>query len=89
MENPSKIEEGGVTYSLGTFDGKRVFYDFPKILVYLEAKGKRLFGRDFTLQEKDREMLLKLSNYFIRDLENCEKDGIDSEKGILLTGSVG
>lgn len=89
MENPSKLEEGGVTYSLGTFDGKQVFYDFPKILVYLEAKGKRLFGRDFTLQEKDREMLLKLSNYFIRDLENCEKDGIDPDKGILLTGPVG
>ncbi|MCG2462043.1 ATPase [Flavobacteriaceae bacterium F89] len=89
MENPSKIEEGGVTYSLGTFDGKQVFYDFPKILVYLEAKGKRLFGRDFTLHEEDGEMLLKLSNYFIRDHENCEKDGIDPDKGILLTGPVG
>ena len=43
MMNPSKIDEGGVQYSLGIFDGKSVVYDFPKILVYLNAKGKLLF----------------------------------------------
>lgn len=38
MGNPSKITEGSVVYTLGTFDGKNVVYDFPKILIYLTPK---------------------------------------------------
>jgi len=49
MDNPSKIIEGGVEYSLGKFDGKSVLYDFPKILIYLNAKGKLLFGGKFKI----------------------------------------
>ena len=45
MDNPSKITEGGVEYSLGKFDGKSVLYDFPKILTYLNAKGKIIVWR--------------------------------------------
>ena len=40
MDNPSKITEGDNEYSLGKFDGTCVHYDFPKILKYLDAKGK-------------------------------------------------
>ncbi|CAL66346.1 ATPase [Christiangramia forsetii] len=89
MHNPSKIIEGGKEYSLGRFDGKSVQYDFPKILVYLEAKGKLLFGDKFKIYKKDREILLKLCSYFIRDKENCKKFDIDIDKGLLLTGPVG
>ena len=42
MDNPSKIREGSVIYSLGEFDGKQVEYDFSKVLTYLDAKGKSL-----------------------------------------------
>ena len=49
MGNPSKITEGGVVYSLGEFDGKQVEYDFSKVLTYMDAKGKLLFGRNFRL----------------------------------------
>ena len=38
MDNPSKITEGGVEYSLGKFDGKSVLYDFDKILIYLNIQ---------------------------------------------------
>jgi hypothetical protein len=31
MIHPFNIEEGGVQYTLGTFDGQNVLYDFPKI----------------------------------------------------------
>lgn len=89
MTNPSKIKEGAVEYSLGTFDGKRVIYDFPKILVYLDAKGKFLFGKHFRIYEEDKEILWKLVNYFIRDYDNCSKQRIDPDKGILLSGPVG
>jgi len=89
MDNPSRIIEGGVEYSLGRFNGKSVQYDFPKILVYLEAKGKLLFGEKFRIYKKDREILLKLCSYFIRDKENCKKFDIDVNKGLLLSGPVG
>lgn len=89
MHNPSKIIEGGIEYSLGRFDGKSVQYDFPKILVYLNAKGKLLFGEKFKIYKKDKEILLKLCSYFIKDKENCKKFDIDLDKGLLLTGPVG
>ncbi|UJH91922.1 ATPase [Antarcticibacterium sp. 1MA-6-2] len=89
MDNPSKIIEGGIEYSLGKFDGKTVVYDFPKMLIYLNAKGKLLFGQKFRIYEDDRDILLKLCSYFIKEKENCQKFGIDLEKGILLSGPVG
>jgi len=89
MENPSKITEGGVEYSLGKFDGKSVLYDFPKILIYLNAKGKLLFGEKFKIYGEDKDILLKLCSYFIKDTEICKKYDIDIHKGILLSGPVG
>lgn len=89
MDNPSKITEGGVEYSLGKFDGKNVLYDFPKILIYLNAKGKLLFGGKFKIYKEDKATLLKLCSYFIKDKANCEKYEIDINKGILLSGPVG
>jgi len=89
MDNPSKIVEGGIEFSLGKFDGKLMVYDFPKILVYLEAKGKMLFGNHFKIYPEDEKILFLLSNYFIRDERNCKKHNIDPDKGILLSGPVG
>ncbi len=83
------IVEGNSTYSLGEFDGTRVLYNFDKMLIYLDAKGKLLFGKDFKIIDDDREILFKLCNYFIQDETNCKKLGIDTTKGILLTGPVG
>ena len=89
MGNPSKIMEGGVEFSLGKFDGKSVLYDFTKILLYLNVKGKLLFGEKFKIYEEDRDILLKLTSYFIKDKQNCQKFEIDIKKGILLSGPVG
>jgi energy-coupling factor transporter ATP-binding protein EcfA2 len=66
-----------------------VLYDFPKILVYLNAKGKLLFGEKFKIYEEDKDIILKLSSYFIKDKKSCQKSGIDVEKGLLLSGPVG
>lgn len=89
MMNPSKIQEGSVVYSLGEFDGEVVTYDFDKMLAYLEVKGNLLFGKKFKIFEMDRELIFKLLNYVIKDEANCEKYGLDHNKGILLTGPVG
>jgi len=89
MDNPSKITEGGVEYTLGKFDGSCVHYDFKKILIYLNAKGKLIFGKQFKIYKEDKTILLKLTSYFIRDEANCKKYGLDLEKGILLSGPVG
>ena len=89
MDNPSKIIEGGMEYSLGRFDGNSVLYDFDNILIYLNAKGKLLFGKEFRIYEEDTVIIRKLCHYFIKDQENCKKNDIDPDKGILLSGPVG
>ena len=87
--NTCRLREGAVEYSIGKFDGRTVIYDFPKILIYLNAKGKLLFGKQFKIYEEDQDILLKLCHYYIRDFENCKKHGIDPDKGLLLSGPVG
>jgi len=89
MINPSNITEGGIVYSLGSFDGKTIDYDFAKILIYLNAKGKLLFGNDFKIHRQDNKIIRKLCVYFIKDKDGCKKYGLDPNKGLLLSGPVG
>ncbi len=86
---PHIIIEGSIQYTLGEFNNNHILYDFDKMLIYLNAKGKLLFGKKFRIFEEDREILFKLCNYYIKDEENCKKLGIDIHKGILLSGPVG
>ncbi|WP_055445543.1 hypothetical protein [Lacinutrix himadriensis] len=89
LKNPSILYEGATQFELGSFNGKEITYDFPKILTYLDVKGKLLFGKNFKIYEDDQELLLKLASYFIQDHEYCKKLDIDTNKGILLSGPVG
>lgn len=89
MENRFELTEGGISYCLASKRGKQLFYDFTKILIYLEAKGKILFGKGFKIYDEDKEILYRLSNYFIKDGEKCEAFGIDVAKGLLISGPVG
>lgn len=86
---PHIIREGSVQYCFGEFKDNYISYDFKKILIYLDAKGKLLFGKNFKIYEEDEVVLYKLCIYFIRDLEACKKLEIDPNKGILLSGPVG
>ncbi|MCI2227588.1 MULTISPECIES: ATP-binding protein [Flavobacteriaceae] len=86
---PHIIKEGGVQYQLGEFNNNNISYDFKKILIYLDAKGKLLFGKNFKIYEEDEVILYKLCVYFISDFEACKKLEIDPNKGILLSGPVG
>lgn len=89
MENRSSIREGGVEYSLGHFDGRFMQYDFNKMLIYLDAKGKLLFGKKFCVHKSDRPIIKRLCAYIIGDKHSCKVYEIDLEKGIMLTGPVG
>ncbi|MBL87823.1 MAG: ATPase [Winogradskyella sp.] len=88
-ENPHIIVEKGVQYKLGELKDNCIQYDFKSILIYLDAKGKLLFGKNFKIYEEDEVVLYKLCIYFIRDFEACAKLNIDPNKGILLSGPVG
>lgn len=88
-EHPHIILEKGVQYHLGEIKDNHILYDFKKILIYLDAKGKLLFGKNFKIYEEDEVVLYKLCIYYIRDYEACEKLNIDPNKGILLSGPVG
>lgn len=76
-------------YKLGELKDNCIQYDFKSILIYLNAKGKLLFGKNFKIYEEDEVVLCKLCIYFIRDFEVCAKLNIDPNKGILLSGPVG
>ncbi|MEE9361643.1 MAG: ATPase [Cellulophaga sp.] len=86
---PHIITENNIQYKLGEFKGNQVLYDYDKMLLYLDAKGKLLFGKNFKIYEEDREIVYKLCLYFIQDKEACSKFGIDVDKGLLLSGPVG
>ena len=89
MADPSKIIEDEIEYSIGNFNGFEMTYDFDKILIYLDVKGKLIYGSHFRIQKEDEELILKLCNYIIKDVKSCQKQGIDIEKNILLSGPVG
>ena len=88
-QTPHIIFEADRHYELGRLKGNQILYDFDKILVYLDAKGKLLFGDKFKIYEEDRNILYKLCNYQIRDYHTCKKLGVDLKKGVLLSGPIG
>lgn len=88
-QTPHIIFEADRHYELGRLKGNQILYDFDKILMYLDAKGKLLFGDKFKIYKEDRNILYKLCNYQIRDYHTCKKLGVDQKKGILLSGPVG
>lgn len=64
-------------------------YNFLHSCLYLQDLGKNKYGPKFKISPTDKEVLYKLLVYAIRDEENCFKNGIDLNKGILLNGPVG
>ncbi|AOW16870.1 ATPase [Polaribacter vadi] len=86
---PHIIQVEGIQYQLGELKGNTIHYDFQKILTYLEAKGKALFGKNFKIYKEDYYIVYKLCVYAIQDEKNCKRLKIDPHKGILLSGPVG
>ena len=62
---------------------------FKWCISFLEKRGKELYGDKFRISEDDHEIIFKLIVYFVGDILNSEKLGIELQKGILLTGPIG
>ncbi|MDX1828836.1 MAG: ATPase [Lutibacter sp.] len=90
MKNQPHIKtEGTSKFQIGEIKGNIIHYDFEKIKTYLNIKGHQLFGQNFRIYKEDEPLLFKLCCYFIQDHYSCAQMGIDTNKGILLTGPVG
>lgn len=81
--------EGTSKFQIGDIKSNTIHYDFEKIITYLNIKGHILFGKNFRLYKEDKTLLFKLCCYFIQDHQSCANMGIDTSKGILLSGPVG
>lgn len=81
--------EGISKFQIGEIRNNTVHYDFEKIKTYLNIKGHILFGKNFKIYNEDEPLLFKLCNYFIQDHYSCAQMGIDTNKGLLLSGPVG
>lgn len=64
-------------------------YDYEKVFFFLEKKGKQDFGNHFYISKFDIQVITKILAYFLKDEFICKRDGIDLNKGILLTGPIG
>ena len=64
-------------------------FDYHYMLKQVEEKGSGLFHCDFKIDEIDRPVVMKMLAYFLRDEEVAEKEKLDLNKGLLITGPVG
>ena len=64
-------------------------YDFEECVTFLNKKGKEQFGKEFTINPADYEIIFKLLVYAIKDSANAARFNISLSKGILLSGPVG
>ena len=67
----------------------QTLYDYHELLQMVVQQGKTLYGPHFAIEDIDRPVVLKLLAYFLRDEQVAANDGIDLNKGILLTGRIG
>jgi energy-coupling factor transporter ATP-binding protein EcfA2 len=81
--------EGTSKFQIGDLKNNIVHYDFEKIISYLNIKGCLIFDKNFRLYKEDEPLLFKLCCYYIQDHWTCAKMGIDTNKGLLLSGPVG
>lgn len=64
-------------------------HNYTGRLIWLEKKGKDIFGDHFKILENDHPIILKLMAYFLKDEARCFQYHINLDKGILLSGPIG
>lgn len=64
-------------------------YDYHHFLKLLEQRGQNLYGPHFAIADIDRPVVLKLLAYLLRDEPVALDEGIDLDKGVMLTGRIG
>ncbi len=87
--NPGTLILGRTQFQVAELKNNFLHYDFKSALRFLDARGKLLFGKQFKIYEEDKALLYKLITYFIGDKAECDKFGLNLDKGLLLSGPVG
>jgi DNA replication protein DnaC len=64
-------------------------YDYAAALDTVTTTGKCLYGPRFSIADEDRPLILKLLCWFLMDEAIAEHEGINLQKGLLLSGPVG
>ncbi|MBV7532865.1 hypothetical protein [Chitinophaga sp. sic0106] len=64
-------------------------YDYYQLVQLLEERGRTVYSPHFKVDDIDRPVVLKLLAYFLRDELVAKDEGIDLDKGVLLTGRIG
>ncbi|WP_166333017.1 P-loop NTPase family protein [Sphingobacterium chungjuense] len=64
-------------------------FEQEKVFRYIYQKGQQLYGSHFALCPHDKDVIMQLSAYFLRDEQRCEAYQLDLGKGIMLTGPIG
>lgn len=64
-------------------------HNYQDIILWLEKKGKEIYGINFKILESDYPIIYKLIAYFVKDESTCFQYGINLNKGILLSGPIG
>ena len=55
---------------------QNVIFDYNKAILWMEVKGKELYGKNFILQDSDHKIIYQLIAYFIKDEKVANKLGI-------------
>lgn len=64
-------------------------YKYEHAIQWLEKRGSEMFTPDFKIQEEEKEIVKKLLCYFLKDTIGANHYGLNLNKGVLLSGSVG
>ena len=64
-------------------------FDLDQFTMWMQDRGKIMFGSQFLLYSEDTEVLTKLYAYVTGDDELCHQYSLDLKKGIFLVGGVG
>lgn len=64
-------------------------YDYCKGLQWVLIRGQQKYGNKFHIPDMERPAILKLLCWFLQDEAVAEEEGMDLNKGILLSGPVG
>lgn len=89
LNPPHIVFVDDLEFTLGTLKKNIIHYDFNKIIKFLHAKGKSDFGQHFKIYKQDLDILFKLCSYMVADDNTCSKLGLNTKKGLLLSGPVG
>lgn len=64
-------------------------YDYSEAWIWLQQKGKDVYGQKFQLHEDDKSTIYLLLCWFLQDDIAAPQLELDLQKGILLTGPIG